>query len=59
MNRSHKEGLMDFGASDEYAEEYVKRNVAQKVWIYRFFGVISIIGGSMLFYAVVRTFFNS
>lgn len=59
INKSHTEGLKDFGASNNYAEEYVKKNVLQYDLIYRIIGIIMIVCGGLLFYAVVKTLLKS
>ena len=59
MNKSHTEGLKDFGASNDYAEKYVKKNLLQYDSIYRVIGIVMMICGGLLFYAVVKTLLKS
>ena len=57
--KDHKEGLKDFGASDQIAEEYVKKYIPPNELIYRIVGFIFLFFGGMLFYAVVKTLLKS
>jgi uncharacterized protein YjeT (DUF2065 family) len=59
MNESHKQGIRDFGASDEDAEKWVKKAVVQYDWHYRIVGIICAVAGALLFYATVRTMLKS
>lgn len=59
MNKSHGAGIKDWGTSDEYANNWVKKYVVQNDWHYRIMGIICTLFGVLLFYAVVKTLIKS
>ena len=56
---SDKRAIKDWGASDEYAENWVKKYVVQNDLHYRIAGIICTVFGVLLFYAVIKTLLKS